>query len=193
MDKLGPLILLVAMMLYGISASGDDSHADMNLSVGGDGTHMFVFSWTENGWADTDPVFVGERSVYLRRWGFCIPEFDVDRLQIDVESDFTIVDFQPAFGVENVGTDTELDLLFSECGRDQSPLGVFTVLGDSTSGRICATGTMAIWDCSSEPVPHPISYGGCRAGLDTPSCQQVDCPVDFVVPESWSRVKATYR
>lgn len=173
------------------STEGPDSRDD----AGPQAVHAFDLAWDQFG-QGSRPVFADTATIYLVRSDQCIPEFEINRLEMIVETGFEVLSFTPEPWVTNLGDSLRLDLRF-DCGLYETQgavLGRFLIEADSTSQLFCFGDDSVVWDCESAPASFRVSYRGCRAGLEAGSCSYHDCPIpDYVVPESWARIKAVYR
>jgi hypothetical protein len=152
-------------------------------------------------WERTDPLqnarapFAGVDSVWLWVDPDCVPDFTFDRFVAEVSGELEVLQFIPEPDVTNSGTASELDLTVSDClpVDEERTLGVFVVSSDGSPQELCFGGAILTWDCQAVPVSHGSAGLGCRAGAG-PVCRFGFCGiVDYVVPESWARVRAMYR
>lgn len=136
--------------------------------------------------------WTGERDVYL--WLECAFFDGVTRAQIDLEtSGMVLLSFTPANGFTQGGVLPHLDLSHTGCPTGPITAGVLRV-EDATGagGWICAGPTRALDDCQVVPGSHDLGFFGLTTKVVLP-CSFEFCPVDFVIPYGWGKVKAQYR
>lgn len=186
-----PIVSFVLAWALSTSVANATEREEIAL---GNAQYSFSFSWFDGEIYASNPVFSDTAQVYILRGSFCTRWEDIDRFTFGVETDMQILGFTPAAGVANDGTVMNPDLRFA-CGQDPFVLGYFDVVGDGTPNEICFLGPM-VWYCTgNDPSPALVTHDGCCTACLGPNskCRERYCSVDYVVPESWSRVRAKYR
>lgn len=192
---------LVTVLLAGPSPTGVGSFDAGERGVipslivlSGSDTYPWDFEW------GLSPPWTGEKTFYL--WFI---NYATEEIQFGLDGTLELVSFQPAVGVLNEGSEFSPTLTFQTgcAGADAGELllGALVVRDpDGSGGTVCftvsqSTGRACFRLCYDAPwfelvpvdlrtAPSPL----CPSIIRAPDCNPIS-----VDPDSWGRVKASYR
>lgn len=182
---MGPLLTLAVLIaMTGAPGAAPDPALD-GASSG------WALSGVESSpWYNEDIPFSGERTLYL--WQECSFGVGWTAATFSLGGTFELVSLTPRAGFTSTGTLPLVELQATDC-REGWELVADLVVRDTTGtgGNVCFVGKVVASDCNVPPVLVISGHHG--FSTDGTECFNYGCPVDYVIPGSWGRVKSLFQ